>query len=90
MDSALSTSQNTFDVIAFYTNLTNKTVVISGELIEDTVANIYDIQGRLVASKALNYNETLNTIDVNALQTGVYMVQLSNSNQIRTEKVIIN
>lgn len=90
MDSALSIPQTIFDGLAIYENFTNRTIVISGELTEDTVANVYDIQGRLVTSKVLSSNERLNTIDVNPLQIGVYVIKLSNGNQIRTEKIIIN
>jgi autotransporter-associated beta strand protein len=90
MDSALSTPENIYDDLTIYTNLTNKTIIVNGHLIDHTVANIYDIQGRLVAYKALNTDEASNTIDINVLQAGMYLVHLSNGNQIRTEKIIIN
>jgi hypothetical protein len=89
-DNALSTVDNTFDTLSIYTNDTDKTIVIAGQLLEATTAHVYDIQGRLVLSKALHINAVSNTIASETLQTGVYMIQLANGNQTRTEKVIIN
>ena len=90
VDSALSTSENNFDRLTIFSNKTTKTIVIAGQLLESTIANIYDIQGRLVTSKQLNADLTMQTIAVNSLQSGVYVVQLSDTAHNRTEKVIIH
>ncbi len=89
MDSALSATQNDVDDLNIYTNQKNKTIVISGQLALKTLANIYDIQGRLVKSKVLDAMTRVQIIDVSPLQSGIYVVYLSKANAIRTEKIII-
>ena len=89
-DSALSSPENDIEDISIYANQQNRSIVISGQLLEDTVAHVYDIQGRLVTSKELNSNSILQTIEVNTLSTGVYVVRLSSGNLKRTEKIILN
>lgn len=88
-DSALSSTENTLNSLTIYTNETEKTVVITGQLVEDTKVNIYDLQGRNVISKDLNSSSTSNTIDVSNLSIGVYVVQLQNGTQSKTQKVIL-
>ena len=88
-NSALSTTDNVFESISIYANQSNKTITIAGLLGEGTSANVYDIQGRLVTSKALESNATLQTIDASNLHTGVYIVKLVSGNYTRTEKIIL-
>lgn len=88
-NSALSVSDHLFDGVSIYTNPNNKTVNIAGQLAEGTSAYLYDIQGRLVNSKALESNSTLHSIDANNLHTGVYIVKLVNGTILKTEKVIL-
>ncbi len=88
-NSALSVSDHLFDGVSIYTNPNNKTINIAGQLAEGTSAYLYDIQGRLVNSKALASNSTLHSIDVNNLHTGVYIVKLVNGTILKTEKVIL-
>ncbi|WP_299111113.1 T9SS type A sorting domain-containing protein [uncultured Winogradskyella sp.] len=88
-DSALSTSENNFEDINIYTNHVNRTIHIAGQLLEDTVANVYDIQGRLVTSKTLASDTTLQTINASSLGTGIYVIKLSSKNQVRAEKIIL-
>ena len=54
-----------------------------------TEANVFDIQGRLVLKTNLDTINTINSIDVSTLSTGVYIVKVSNDNQVKTQKVII-
>jgi len=89
-DSSLSTPENNFESIDIYTNKKDKTIVIAGYLLEDTSINIYDIQGRLMMSKSLPLDSDTQEINASSLQTGVYIVNLSNGTKIRTEKIIIN
>lgn len=88
-NSALSVSDHLFDGVSIYTNPNNKTINIAGQLAEGTSAYLYDIQGRLVNSKALASNSTLHSIDVNNLHTGVYIIKLVNGTILKTEKVIL-
>jgi len=88
-NSALSTTNAIFEGVSIYTNQSNKTINIAGQLTEGTFANVYDIQGRLVSSKKLVSNATSQTIDVSNLTTGIYIVKLTNGNSVKTEKVIL-
>lgn len=89
-DSSLSTFENSFDDLTIYTNQAQRSIVISGQLVEHTIANIYDIQGRLVRSQQLDTTTTLQTITASELGTGVYIVELSNDRTSKTEKIILN
>ena len=88
-DSTLSTSTNDLSVIDIYTTQNNKSIIISGNLFENTIVKMYDIQGRIVNTESLATNSNKHYIDVSALQAGVYIVKLSNGNNIRTKKIII-
>ncbi|WP_405575564.1 T9SS type A sorting domain-containing protein [Winogradskyella sp. Asnod2-B02-A] len=85
-----TTKDNLLNGINIYSEQISKTVVINGQLNTDTTAVIYDMQGRLVLQQALNTSNTTNAINVNALKTGVYIVELKSKAQSRTQKVIIN
>lgn len=88
-DSALSTADPNFDNLAIYTNQNNRTIIISGQLLDETIAKVYDIQGRLVTTQQLSMDSTSQTIDASALNTGVYIVKLFDENQNKTEKIIL-
>ncbi|MFK7833689.1 MAG: T9SS type A sorting domain-containing protein [Winogradskyella sp.] len=90
LSTALSVSDAAFDTLNLHTNALDQTIVISGQLLEDTTADVFDIQGRLVLSKSLNTNSSINFIDTAELQTGIYVVKLSSGQQIRSEKVVLN
>ncbi|WP_299519991.1 T9SS type A sorting domain-containing protein [Winogradskyella sp.] len=88
-NSALSTPENDLSELTIYTNQENKTINVSGRITENTMVNIYDLQGRLVKSAVLNTTSTLQVIDANNLYTGIYLVQLSNTSNTMSEKVIL-
>ena len=77
------------DNLRIYTTVTPKALVVRGQLTSTTIANLYDIQGRLVLRQALNHNSTENTIDMSTVSTGVYVVKVANDNQFKTQKVVI-
>ncbi|MBO6881105.1 T9SS type A sorting domain-containing protein [Winogradskyella sp.] len=89
-DSALSVPTAIFDQIDIFTNRTEKTVVISGELPESSVAHIYDLQGRQVLSTALDTALRTQRINISDLSTGVYVVKVSNNTSSKSQKVILN
>ena len=67
-----------------------KTLVIHGVLNAKTTANVYSLQGKLVASKVFNKFSTSNSIDVSALSTGIYIVKMYNAkHQVHTKKLFI-
>jgi hypothetical protein len=88
-DSALSDVDNTLDALRIYTNDSDKTIVITGQLLEATTANVYDLQGRLVAASQLETSKSRQSIDVSNLSTGVYVVQLTDASNSKSQKLII-
>ncbi|MEF3077583.1 T9SS type A sorting domain-containing protein [Winogradskyella poriferorum] len=88
-NTTLSTTENVFDSLTIYADQTNRSIYIAGEVSENTVAKVYDIQGRLISSKTLTTNLRLQSIDVNNINPGVYIVELSNTSQNKTQKVIL-
>ncbi|MBO3115766.1 T9SS type A sorting domain-containing protein [Winogradskyella sp. DF17] len=86
---ALSIPQNELDGLQIFTNAQNSTIVVSGDLNENTSASIFDLQGRLVKQVELDASLRTQSISTSGLTTGVYVVQLSNSSQSKTEKVIL-
>ncbi|MDB0040503.1 T9SS type A sorting domain-containing protein [Polaribacter sp.] len=67
-----------------------KTLVIHGVLDAKTTANVYSLQGKLVASKTFNKFSTSNSLDVSMLSTGIYIVKMYNANhQVQTKKLFI-
>ncbi len=88
-DSALSNVDNTLDALRIYTNDIDKTIVITGQLLEATTATVYDLQGRLVVVAPLEISNTRQSIDVSNLSTGVYVVQLTDAVKNKSQKLII-
>ena len=89
-DITLSIAQNDLDNLKVYSNKSDNTLVVSGTLLENTTATIFDIQGRMVNSSILQSQNGLQKIDVSHLTKGVYVVQLNNSKQSKNQKVILN
>lgn len=89
-DSTLSVSQNELEDLLIYNNSLNKSIIISGILLEKTIVNLFDTQGRLVNTITLEAQNGLQEININHLTNGVYIVQLSNSKQAKTQKIILN
>ncbi len=71
-------------------NSGHKTLVIHGVLNAKTTANVYSLQGTLVASKVFNKFSTSKTLDVSTLSTGIYIVKMHNAkHQVHTKKLFI-
>ncbi|MFK7782071.1 T9SS type A sorting domain-containing protein [Psychroserpens sp.] len=77
------------DNILIYSNYDTKEVVIKGHLAENSNAILYDIHGRVIINHELETSNSVNTINVAALNTGVYILQLSDGNSTKTQKLII-
>ncbi|EPR71933.1 hypothetical protein ADIWIN_3131 [Winogradskyella psychrotolerans RS-3] len=88
-NSTLSTVDNTLNQLNIYTNEADKTIVVAGQLVGATKATIYDLQGRVILSENLMTSSTSQAIDVSGLSTGVYIVELNNKTQNKTQKVIL-
>ncbi len=85
----LSIKDDLLNGLNIYSEQVTKTVVIKGQLNTSTMATVYDMQGRLVLQQALDTTSTTNTVNVNAIGTGVYIVELKSETQNRTQKIII-
>ncbi|WP_179335035.1 T9SS type A sorting domain-containing protein [Winogradskyella costae] len=88
-NSTLSTVDNTLDQLNIYTSEADKTIVVAGQLASATKATIYDLQGRVIVSESLMTSSRSQAIDVSGLSTGVYIVELNNKTQHKTQKVIL-
>ena len=89
-ENTLTNPEINLNDILVYLSTSAKTLTISGTLINGTDLTVYDIQGRVVLEKELNANTTTNTVDVSYLNDGVYVVKISNKEQSKIQKVIIN
>jgi hypothetical protein len=88
-EDALSTIDNNLDTLNIFAIHTSKELVVSGQLKENTVLNLYDIHGRIVVSTPLDATQIENRINTSILSTGVYVVVVKNNTQQKTQKVII-
>lgn len=75
--------------VEIYTNNTSKTIVLKGILGANSQLLIYDLQGRLIKVESLEMNNNMQIIDVSHLNTGIYVVKLSNDLQEKVQKIII-
>lgn len=88
-NSTLSIPQNTSNNLSIYNNSNDKTVVIAGQLLENTAVKIYDLQGRTVATSEVLNISTFHSIDVSLINSGVYIIQLINKRLNKTQKIVI-
>ncbi|MFD2917474.1 T9SS type A sorting domain-containing protein [Psychroserpens luteus] len=88
-EEALSTVENSFNNLNIYTSKATKEIVVNGQLAENTMCNIYDVQGRLVSTTQLNYTTLENRINISTVSTGIYIVKLQSNNLEKTQKLII-
>lgn len=65
------------------------TVALSSGIVEDVSIDVYDIRGRQVYGNIYNGSDRFNqTIDLD-VQSGIYLVKVSNGNFSETKKIII-
>ena len=87
---SLSSNENVLSSLQVYPNPAKGIVNIdlAGSVIGETTYDLFDVQGRKVVSKvSLNTIETLN---VENLSDGIYMLNIQNGNAKTTKKVVIN
>ena len=75
--------------LQIYTVSRLRRVVIAGPLYGQSKAYLYDVQGRLVLSQALDVSRRANSIDVSKLSEGVYVIKVVNDQQTKTQKLVI-
>lgn len=88
-EESLSTTENNLDAIEIFAANTSKEIIVRGQLSEDTIIELYDIQGRIVSSTLLDNTNLENRINTASISAGVYVVKLQNNTQQKSQKVII-
>ena len=86
---ALSAATAELNDLEIFTTRTPKSLFVNGLLKENSNLYLYDIRGRLVKEVNLNRSILSNEIDLEGLETGVYIVKLKDISAIVTKKVII-
>ena len=84
-------SDNDFDTTALniYHRPASGTVVIAGQLQHSGTAYLYDLQGRVVRTAALNTATLEQQVDVNGLSTGVYVLSFEQNGTVVSEKLVL-
>ncbi len=85
----LSVSDDEIYGLQIYTASSSKELFIKGQLSRKAIANLYDIQGRLILIRELNQFSNKNKIDISSISTGIYVVKVDNGDHIKTQKIII-
>jgi hypothetical protein len=92
----LRTSSNTFSNAASALNsveilslTTSKKLVVRGQLVNDSILKLYDIRGRIIDTYTLEASQSNHMIDVSNISSGIYIVNLNNKIQSKTNKLII-
>ena len=88
-NNALSTIENNLDALNIFVLNSSKELIVSGQLQQNTILDLYDIQGRKVLSNQLDSSMVINRISISSLSVGVYVAKVFNSSQIKTQKLII-
>ncbi|EDP71749.1 hypothetical protein FBALC1_04657 [Flavobacteriales bacterium ALC-1] len=87
---ALSNLEAEENALNIYTLKEQKEIVIRGQLLEASNAELFDLNGRKVLDAILNTQSDYNTVDVAPLQSGVYILQISSNSYTQTQKVVIH
>ena len=88
-EDALSTIENSLDSIDIFTLKSSDELVVSGQLLDDTMLDLYDIQGRKVMTVELDSALLQNRINVSSINAGIYLATVRNNSQEKTKKVVI-
>ena len=88
-NNALTTTEQRLDHVTVYTNQSTRTINISGQLDEGTIAVVYDVQGREIITQKLSSESILQRINSDDLSTGVYIVKLYTKTKSKSVKLII-
>jgi hypothetical protein len=87
---SLSITETILDDLSIYTNANEKTIIIKGELQNNTDIILFNINGREVHKDQLKDSTNIHSINVEHLSAGIYIIKLLNAdNQTRIEKLIL-
>lgn len=76
------------EFVSVYPNPVRDQLFLSLPLKERTIAEVFNINGSLLASYAIEPNNGLQSIKTSELKTGVYTIKISNSNYVRFLKFV--
>ncbi|MEZ4801311.1 MAG: M12 family metallo-peptidase [Gelidibacter sp.] len=88
----LSVQENELTEFSIYPNPNNGefTIKLNSGSNQDIKVQVYDIRGRMVFNNAYANTQTFNqTINLNAIQSGMYLVTVSDGEKQTTKKIII-
>lgn len=91
-ETALSVQQNELVGFSLYPNPNNGefTLKLKSNSNQDIKVQVYDIRGRLVFNNSYVYTQTFSQpINLNSVQSGMYLVKVSDGNKQTTKKIII-
>ena len=74
--------------LALYPNPTNGALILTTPLRGRAILSVYDAQGRMVMDKNIDVSDSEITLDVSALESGLYVLQIQNSRDMAVDKFI--
>ncbi|RNC86281.1 MAG: T9SS C-terminal target domain-containing protein [Winogradskyella sp.] len=87
--SVLSVESNVLKSLKIYTSADTDELYIAGQLTPKPIADLYDINGRLLISKKLESSNSVNSMDVSSISSGIYIIKIHDDSQVKTQKIII-
>ena len=89
VNQSLSTNEMNLNALQIFTNHNERRLIIKGLLSNSAELNIFDIQGRVMTYAELKANINSQTVSINNLPSGVYIVTIKNENASLTKKIIL-
>jgi hypothetical protein len=88
-DTVLSSNEFELNNISIKSIFNTEQILITGDLLETTQVNIYDVNGRLILKTSVDNFASTNRIDVTHINKGVYIIELKNTYQTVSQQVLI-
>lgn len=89
-DATLSTPENnTLESLSIFALNNSNEIIVKGQLQENTNLSLFDVQGRNVLSTHLDHTSLDNRINTSGLSAGIYIVNIKNNEQSKSQKVIL-
>ncbi|WP_296382753.1 GDSL-type esterase/lipase family protein [Winogradskyella sp.] len=87
----LNTVEQPLEKLIIYANTTKKSIEVIGQLQNQTNFKLYDSNGRIIISNPLDITQNNQSIDIEGLSTGIYIIELiePETNLKRAQKLII-
>ncbi len=92
VESPLSVDDFVFNGLAIYPNPNNGSfnLKLNNSLTNKIIINVFDIRGRRVFNKLYNNSENFNeVINIGAVQSGIYMLRISDGVNKQTRKIVV-